>query len=84
MKNKLLISILIIVNGALSSCSTIKYEHAYPLDICLVSDNELGSMGKVTTRVYQGQEIKLCCKPCVKKFDEDPEKYLKKLPPIKK
>ncbi len=52
---------------------------AYPLKTCLVSDNELGSMGKVVTKVYQEQEIKLCCKPCIKKFDANPAKYLGKL-----
>jgi len=52
---------------------------AYPLKTCVVSDNELGSMGKVVTKVYQDQEIKLCCKPCIKKFDANPAKYLGKL-----
>lgn len=53
---------------------------AYPLKTCLVSGNELGSMGKPITKVYQDQEIKLCCKPCIKKFDANPAKYLGKLP----
>lgn len=48
----------------------------YPLKDCLVSQNELGSMGDVVTEVYQGREIKFCCKPCVKKFHANPEKYL--------
>ncbi len=52
----------------------------YPLNDCLVTDNELGSMGKVITKVYDGQEIKFCCKPCVKKFEKNPAKYLAKLP----
>ncbi len=52
----------------------------YPLNHCLVTDNELGSMGKVVTRVYDGQEIKFCCKPCVAKFEKNPAKYLAKLP----
>jgi hypothetical protein len=51
-----------------------------PLNHCLVTDNELGSMGKVVTRVYDGQEIKFCCKPCVAKFEKNPAKYLAKLP----
>ncbi len=51
----------------------------YPLNDCLVTDNELGSMGKVVTKVYDGQEIKFCCKPCIKKFDANPAKYLGKL-----
>jgi YHS domain-containing protein len=52
----------------------------YPLKTCLVSGNELGSMGKPITKVYNGQEIKFCCKPCIKKFEANPEKYLSKLP----
>ncbi len=51
----------------------------YPLQVCLVSGNELGSMGKVVTKVHDRQEVKLCCKPCVKKFDANPAKYLSKL-----
>lgn len=52
---------------------------SYPLKTCLVTDNELGSMGKVITKVYDGQEVKFCCKPCVGKFEKNPAKYLAKL-----
>jgi hypothetical protein len=51
----------------------------YKPDICMVSGEKLGEMGKPVVFVYQGQEIKLCCKSCRKKFDKDPAKYLKKL-----
>lgn len=51
----------------------------YPLKVCVVSGNELGSMGKIVTKVYGDQEIKFCCKPCIKKFDANPTKYLTKL-----
>ncbi len=51
----------------------------YPLDTCIVSGNKLGSMGKVVVKFHEGQEIKFCCKPCVKKFDANPAKYLAKL-----
>lgn len=51
----------------------------YPLKTCVVSGEELGEMGKPVTLIYQGQEMKFCCKNCVKKFKKDPEKYLKKL-----
>ena len=51
----------------------------YPLQVCLVTDNELGSMGTPITLAYQGQTVKFCCKPCVKKFKADPQKYLLKL-----
>jgi hypothetical protein len=51
----------------------------YPLPTCIVSGNKLGSMGKVIVKSHEGQEIKFCCKPCVKKFDANPAKYLAKL-----
>lgn len=51
----------------------------YPLQTCIVSGNKLGSMGKVIVKSHEGQEIKFCCKPCVKKFDANPAKYLAKL-----
>jgi len=51
----------------------------YPLDTCIVTDNKLGSMGKPISKVYKGQEIKVCCRPCFKKFDKDPERYLDKI-----
>lgn len=53
----------------------------YPLDTCIVTDNKLGSMGDPLTIKHENQEIKLCCKPCEKKFKKDPEKYLIKLKP---
>ncbi|MFA6046738.1 MAG: hypothetical protein WC718_17270 [Phycisphaerales bacterium] len=55
----------------------------YPLKLCIVTDNDLGSMGDPRTFVYEGQEIKICCKPCEKKFLKTPEKYLEKLEPKK-
>lgn len=52
---------------------------AYPLKTCIVSDNDLDSMGEQATFVYQGQTLKVCCKPCIAKFEKNPAKYLKKL-----
>jgi YHS domain-containing protein len=52
----------------------------YPLTKCLVSGNDLDSMGGPITKVYDGQEIKFCCKPCIKKFEANQAKYLGKLP----
>ena len=51
----------------------------YPLDVCIVSDNELGSMGDPVPYNHQGQQIKFCCKPRIKKFKANPDKYLAKL-----
>lgn len=49
------------------------------LKTCPVSGEKLGEMGKPTTFVYQGQEVKLCCSGCRKDFDKDPATYLKKI-----
>lgn len=51
----------------------------YPLKTCIVSDNDLDSMGEQASFVYQGQTIKVCCKPCIAKFEKNPAKYLKKI-----
>jgi len=51
----------------------------YPLTVCPVSDEKLGSMGDPVVFVHAGQEIKLCCKNCRKDFDKEPAKYLAKL-----
>jgi hypothetical protein len=52
----------------------------YPLKTCIVSGEELGSMGKPVSKVHEGQEVKFCCKSCIKKFDKDPTGHLKKIP----
>jgi YHS domain-containing protein len=52
---------------------------AYPLKTCIVTDNDLDSMGEQASFVHQGQTIKVCCKPCIAKFEKNPAKYLKKL-----
>ena len=52
---------------------------AYPLDTCVVSGEKLGEMGEAFVFTHEGQEIKLCCKNCKKKFDKDPATYMKKL-----
>lgn len=61
-----------------SSSSSAKVK-PYPLNNCLVSDEELDSMGGPITKVHQGQEVKFCCKGCVRDFDASPEEYLAKL-----
>lgn len=61
---------------ASSSSATTK---PYTLSTCIVSDEDLGSMGKPVVYNYNGQEIKFCCSNCEDDFKKDPEKYLKKL-----
>ena len=52
----------------------------YTLKTCIVSGEKLdGDMGKPYVFVHQGQEIKLCCKSCLKDFNKEPAKYVRKL-----
>jgi YHS domain-containing protein len=49
----------------------------YKLTTCVVSGDKLGDDPYVF--VSKGQEIKLCCKDCLKEFNKDSAKYLKQL-----
>lgn len=50
----------------------------YPLPTCIVSGDQLDL--SVPAVVVNGQQVRFCCKACVKKFQANPEKYLIKLP----
>jgi YHS domain-containing protein len=56
----------------------------YPLKTCIVSGDKIGEMGKPVKLIYKGQEMKFCCKDCVKDFNKDPEKWIKKLAEVQK
>jgi hypothetical protein len=51
----------------------------YTLDTCVISGDKLGSMGEAVVVVRNDRELKFCCKGCVKDFDKDPAKFLKKI-----
>ena len=44
---------------------------------CPVSGEALGSNGPIVNATYKGRTIPLCCKSCLKKFNANPQKYLK-------
>ncbi len=57
---------------------------AYPLKTCIVSDEELGGMGKPIEYVHReagkpDRTVLLCCKDCIADFKKEPAKYLAKL-----
>lgn len=52
---------------------------SYPLKTCVVSGQQLGKMGDPIILNHNGRVVKLCCRGCVKKFNADPDKYLKVL-----
>lgn len=51
----------------------------YPLDYCIVSGEELGSMGDPIVKEYNGRTVKFCCNRCVKTFEKDPATYIAKI-----
>ena len=51
----------------------------YPLDFCAVSGEKLGSMGDPIVLDYEGREIKLCCKGCVKGFEKNSDEFIAKI-----
>lgn len=63
----------------------------YPLDVCVVSGEKLGSMGDPFVIKHDGKIVKLCCSSCLKEFNKDTAKYMaileeadkKKTPPGK-
>ncbi len=51
----------------------------YPLGVCAVSGEELGAMGKPIVKVYDGREVRFCCKSCIKDFEADKAGYWAKI-----
>jgi YHS domain-containing protein len=51
----------------------------YPLTTCVVSGEKLGTMGKPFVHTVEGREVQFCCKACLKDFNKDTKKFLKKL-----
>ena len=53
----------------------------YPLTTCIVSGEEINDKGDMKPHAFvvEGQEVKLCCKSCLKDFNKDKAGYLKKI-----
>ncbi len=83
MKNTLILvaalGIILSVVSCAGGSASLAGVKAYPRKTCIVTDNDLGSMGDEQRIVYQGRELKFCCAPCVEKFNANPGKYLAKL-----
>ena len=79
-RNPLLAALLSLgLAGAASAADQADQPKPYPLTVCSVSGEKLGSMGEPKRIVYEGREIKFCCPNCEKTFRKDPAKYLKKI-----
>jgi YHS domain-containing protein len=53
--------------------------HAYPLDICIVSGQKLGTMGAPVIYKHKEHEIRFCCKACIPTFQKSISTYLEKI-----
>lgn len=65
--------------SAAAPAETAPATQPYPLEVCVVSGEKLGSMGKPYVITHEGREVRLCCQGCEADFKKDPAKYLKKL-----
>lgn len=56
----------------------------YPLKTCVISQEDLGTMGEATDLIYRvdGQPdrlVRFCCESCIKDFKKDPAAALKRI-----
>lgn len=51
----------------------------YNLDVCVVSGENLGSMGDPVVKEYPGREVRFCCGGCIAKFQRDQAGYFQKI-----
>ncbi len=64
---------------AIDAAHVVKEIGKYPLAVCPVTGEPLGSMGKPYIYKHEGREVRFCCKGCVDKLTAEPSKYLSKL-----
>ena len=48
----------------------------YPLTTCPITGEKLGAMGEPVVKLYEGREVRFCCKSCPPKFEKDLAKSL--------
>ena len=69
-----LLSSLLLGAGILSAADA-GVPASYPLKKCVVSDEDLGTMGKAVKVTHEGTDVYLCCKSCTKKFTAEAAKF---------
>lgn len=73
-----LLSSLLLSAGLISAADT-GVPAAYPLKTCVVSNEDLGTMGKPVKVTHEGTDVYLCCKACTKDFNKEPAKFVAKV-----
>lgn len=68
------------ISAQLAKLSAADRELAEKQKNCPVTDEPLGSMGVPIKVTVEGQDIFICCAGCQNSLENDPEKYLAKLP----
>jgi hypothetical protein len=74
----LVASFLLPLSGLAGDKKTEKLK-PYTLKTCIISGDKLGEMGDPFVYTYKDREIKFCCKGCLKDFNKEPDKYIKKI-----
>ncbi|SKA85214.1 hypothetical protein SAMN02745166_01116 [Prosthecobacter debontii] len=69
----------LLLSAGLASATDTGVPTTYPLKKCVVSDEELGGMGKPVKVTHEGTDVYLCCKSCLKDFNKDPVKFVAKV-----
>ncbi len=64
---------------AVAAAPAAETKSAYPLDVCIVTGEKLGAMGDPVVKTYEGREVQFCCAGCIKDFEKNKAKYMKKL-----
>lgn len=67
---------LLFSTALVSAADTTSIPPTYPIKKCVVSDEDLGSMGKPVKVTHEGTDVYLCCKSCAKDFKKEPAKYV--------
>ena len=68
----------------LDSAITKMQSKDYPLTTCVISGEDLGSMGPAKNVIVGSTLVKLCCKGCVSKVAADPAKFIEMVNSAKK
>ena len=74
---KLILTLLfsLLLGAGIVSAADAGVPATYPLKKCVVSNEDLGTMGKAVKVTHEGTDVYLCCKSCTKKFTAEAAKF---------
>jgi hypothetical protein len=64
------------IGPAAPSIASVEPSKDYPINFCVVSQEDLMAMGRPVAITYNGIEVQFCCEHCIAKFKANPAKYL--------